>query len=185
MDVESKVPFGEFCSPIMSSSSISSSSSSSSGTSSSFSIGPKSLVVLLSVLPISRIVSTTFSVGLRSFARRELRPLLGTDPDLMAATFLLVSHFRSDHFLMTSMTSRWHSPISLTRAVISAHVRFFLSVGTPRLNLPGGGKRERREMGGKKRFFLFWSQNTFCQCLISRKRSVPLSHTLNEIEVLV
>lgn len=132
IDTMSNPPLGELCIPIISSSSISSSSS---GTSSSSPRGPKSLM-LWSSSSISKIWSTIFSVWLRSLERRELSPRLGTVPDRMAATFRLVSHFRSDHFLMTSMTSRWHSPISLTRAVISAQMRFFASVGTPRLNLP-------------------------------------------------
>lgn len=144
IDGVSNPPLGELCIPIISSSS----SSSSSGTSSSSPSGPKS-AVLWSSSSISRIWRTIFSVGLRSLERRELRPLWGTVPDRMAATFRLVSHFKSDHFLITSITSRWHSPISLTRAVISAHVRFFASVGIPRLNLPVSKKKKKEKQGSE------------------------------------
>lgn len=82
--------------------------------------------------PAWRIWCTILSTGERSSVMRAAEK-----PEaLMAATLRLVSHLRSDHFFTISMTSLWHSLISLIRAVRAAHVRFLTSLETPWLNLP-------------------------------------------------
>ncbi len=87
------------------------------------------------LLSSSRMDSTMTSIGDSSILdRANLRD--SEAPVLRAATLRFVSHLRSDHFLITSMISLSHSPISLTRAVISAHFLRFTSEGTPALNLP-------------------------------------------------
>lgn len=90
---------------------------------------------------MDRIWCTMASMGERSRATRAAEA-----PEArMAATLRLVSHLRSDHFLMISRISRGHSLISLMLAVMAAHVRFFVSDDTPRLNLPAEREADEKE----------------------------------------